>query len=98
MMMLFSVIILMTRDVILLIPQTMSLNKRKSVKRTSGRVVLLSMNRLLSMRQLRSVELLSSRTVRLKDLRSAGLNMSLSVGLSKRFMMLRMMLSLVLLK
>merc|ERR1740137_51256 len=50
------------------------------------------------MRLLLSVELLLSRTVIFKDLKSVELNMSLSAGPSKRFMMLKMMLFLVLLR
>merc|ERR1712117_536732 len=47
---------------------------------------------LLSTRLFRSVELLLSRTVMSRDLRSVELNTSPSAGPSKRFMMLRMML------
>merc|ERR1711976_657312 len=65
---------------------------RKSARRTSERAVSLNTRRLLSTRLSRSVELLLSRTVMSRDLRSVELNTSLSAGPSKRFMMLRMML------
>ena len=56
------------------------------------KTVLLSMRRLLSMRLLIYAELLLSRIVMSRDLRSAELSMSLSAGPSRRFMTLRMML------
>merc|ERR1719348_157469 len=90
--MLNNVITLMTRDVIQPMSPTMSHNRKRNVKRTSGRIVLLNMNRLPSMRQLISAELLLLRNVINQDLRYAELIMSLSVGLSRRFMRLRMML------
>merc|ERR1711892_110198 len=86
MMMLCSVTTLMTRDATLLMSQTMSHSKRKS------------MRRLLLMRQSLCAELLSSRTAIFKDLKSVELSMSLSAGLNRGFMMLKMMLFLVLLR
>merc|ERR1712128_150186 len=56
------------------------------------------MSRLLSRRRLRSALSLWSRTVKLWAPRFVGLSMSLSAGQSRRFMMLRMMLFLVLLR
>merc|ERR1711983_430860 len=56
MMMLSSVTIAMTRDVTPLMSPTMSLNRRRTVKRTSENLVSLNMSRLLSMRQSRSVD------------------------------------------
>merc|ERR1712106_707807 len=85
-----------TRDATLLMSQTMSHSRRKSAKRTSERAVSSSMRRLLLMRQSLCVKLLSSRTVIFKDLKSVELNMSLSAGPSRKFMMLKMMLFLVL--
>merc|ERR1712106_469330 len=87
-----------TRDATPLMSQTMSHSKRKSARRTSERAVSSSMSRSLSTRQSLCVELLLSRTVMSKDLRFVELNMSLSAGRSRRFMMLRMMLSPVLLR
>merc|ERR1712227_767111 len=49
--MLFSVTIAMTRDVTPLMSPTMSLNRRRTVKRTLEKLASLNMNRLLSMRQ-----------------------------------------------
>merc|ERR1719493_379525 len=95
MMMLSSVTTVMTRDVTPPMSQTMSLNKRRSVRKTSERAVSLNMRRLLSMRLSRSVEPLLSRIVMFKGQKSVELNMSLSAGPNKRFMMLRMMLLLV---
>ena len=92
MMMQFNVTTLMTRDVTLLMLQIMSPNRRKIVKRTTGRIVLLSTNRLHSMRQSRFAELLQQRIEMFRDLRFVELNMSLSAGPSRRFMMLKMML------
>merc|ERR1712130_498848 len=60
----------------------MSLNKRKTVKKTSEKLVSLNMSRLLSMRL--------SRIVVLRDQRSVELNMSLNVGPSKRNIRLKM--------
>ena len=65
----------------------MSHNKRKIVMKIIGRIVSLSMNKLPSTRQFRSVELLWSRIVTFRDLRFAGLSMSQSAGPSRRFMM-----------
>merc|ERR1712227_919887 len=87
MMMLFSVTIAMTRDVTPLMPPTMSLNKKRTVKRTSEKPVSLNMSRLLSMRQSRFVDNLLSRIVIPLERRSVELNMSLNVGPSRRFMM-----------
>merc|ERR1740128_1162620 len=70
----------------------MSLSRRRSARRTSGKTVSLNMRRLLLMRLLLSAEPLWSRTVIFRDLKYVELNMSLSAGPSKRFMMLRMML------
>merc|ERR1711937_291395 len=66
--------------------------QEENVKRILGRAVSLSMSRLLSMRLYRSVEPLWSRTVMFRVLKSAELNMNLSAGPNKRFMMLKMML------
>merc|ERR1712106_613699 len=87
-----------TRDATLLMSQTMSHSRRKSARRTSERAASSSMRRLLSMRQSLCAELLSSKTVMSKDLKSVELNMSPSAGPSRKFMMLRMMLFLVLLR
>merc|ERR1711892_399101 len=70
----------------------MSPSRRRSAKRTSGKAVSLNMRRLLLMRLLLFAEPLRSRTVTFRDLKYVELSMSLSAGLSKRFMMLRMML------
>merc|ERR1711972_58597 len=51
-----------------------------------------NMRRSLSMKLSRSVEPHLSRIVMFRDLKSVELNMSLSAGPNKRFMMLRMML------
>merc|ERR1719341_2932808 len=90
MMMLCSVITPMTRDATLLTSQTMSLSRRRSARRTSGKTASLNMRRLLLMRLLLSAEPLWSRTVISRDLKYVELSMSLSAGPSKRFMMLRM--------
>merc|ERR1711970_192191 len=70
----------------------MSLSRRRSARRTSGKTVSLNMRRLLLMRLLLFVEPLWWRTVIYRDLKYVELSMSQSVGLSKRFMTLRMML------
>merc|ERR1711868_159356 len=88
MMMLSSVTIAMTRDVTPLMSPTTSLNRRRTVKRTSEKPVSLNMSRLLSMRQSRSADNLLSRIVIPLERRSVELNMSLNVGPSRRFMML----------
>ena len=62
------------------------------MKTTISKVATLNMKQLLSMRLSRFVEPLLSRIVMSRGLRSVELNMSQSAGLSKRFMMLRMML------
>merc|ERR1712128_52231 len=67
----------------------MSLSRRRSARRTTGKVVSLSMRRLLLMRLLLFAEPLWLRTVIFRDLKYVELSMSLSAGLSKRFMMLR---------
>merc|ERR1719295_893692 len=95
MMMLFSVTIVMTRDVTPPMSQTMSPNRKKIVRKTLERAVSLSMKRLLSMRLFRSAEPHLSRIVIFKDLKSVELNMSLNAGQSGKFMMLRMTLLLV---
>merc|ERR1719210_2284671 len=87
MMMLSSVTIAMTRDVTPLTSPTMSLNKKRTVKRTSEKPVSLNMSRLLSTRQSRSADNLLSRIVIPLERRSVELNMSLNVGPSRRFMM-----------
>merc|ERR1712111_33043 len=92
MMMLSSVTIVMTRDVTPPMSQTTSPNRKRSVRRTSERAVSSNMRRSLSMRLSRSVEPHLSRIVMFRDLRSVELNMSLSAGPNKRFMMLKMML------
>merc|ERR1712123_368814 len=92
MMMLFSVITPMTRGATLLMSQTMSLSRRRSARRTTGKTVSLNMRRLLLMRLLLFAEPLLSRTVIFRDLKYVELSMNLSAGLNKRFMMLRMML------
>merc|ERR1712029_682449 len=76
-MMLSSVTIAMTRDVTPLMSPTMSLNRKRTVKRTSENLVSLNMSRLLSMRQSRSVDNLLSRIVIPLERRSVELNMSL---------------------
>merc|ERR1719369_1913371 len=76
MMMLCNVTTPMTRGVTPPMSPTMSPSRRRSAKRTSEKAVSLNTRRLLSTRLLRFAEL----------------NMSLSVGPSRRFMMLRMML------
>merc|ERR1712133_154520 len=70
-------------------------SRRRSARRTSGRTVSSSTNRSPSTRQLVFAELLWSRTVMSKVLRSAGLSTSPSVGPSRRFMMSRTMLWIV---
>merc|ERR1740137_89404 len=70
----------------------MSLSRRRSARRTTGKAVSLNMRRLLLMRLLLFAEPLWSRTVIFRDLKYVELSMSLSAGLSKRSMMLRMML------
>merc|ERR1712128_186817 len=70
----------------------MSLSRRRSARRTSEKAVSLNMRRLLLMRLLLFAEPLWSRTVIFRDLKYVELSMNLSAGLSKRFMMLRMML------
>merc|ERR1719483_556662 len=92
MMMLCSAITLMTRDATPPMSPPMSPSRRRSARRTTGRAVSLNTRRLLSLRLLRSAELPLLRTVMSRDLRFAELNMSLSAGPSRRFMMLRMML------
>merc|ERR1712121_43656 len=95
MMMLFSVTIVMTRDVTPPMSQTMSPNRKKIVRKTLERAVSLSMKRLLSMRLFRSAEPHLSRIVIFKDQKSVELSMSLNAGQSRKFMMLRMTLLLV---
>merc|ERR1719393_712197 len=87
MMMLFSVTIATTRDATPLMSPTTSLSRKKIVKRTSESLVSLNMRRLLSMRLSKSVDNLLRRIVTFRDLKFVELNMSLSVGPSKRFMM-----------
>merc|ERR1719348_1136559 len=95
MMMLFSVTIVMTRDVTPPMSQTMSPNRKKIVRKTLERAVSLNMKQLLSMRLSKSVEPHWSRIVMFRDLKSVELNMNLNAGQSRKFMMLRMMLLLV---
>merc|ERR1712123_419721 len=92
MMMLCSVITPMTRGATLLTSQTMSLSRRRSARRTTGKTVSLNMRRLLLMKLLLFAEPLLSRTVTFRDLKYVELSMNPSAGLNKRFMMLRMML------
>merc|ERR1712212_335430 len=68
-----------------------SYNRRRIVRRTSGRTVSSTMRRLPSMRLLRFAEPPWSRTVMCRDLRSVELSMNLSAGPSRRSMMLKMM-------
>merc|ERR1711973_996130 len=92
MMMLSSVTIVMTRGVTPPMLQTTNHSRRKTARKTSERTVSLNMRRLPSMRLSKFAELLLSRIVTFRDLRSVPLNMNLSAGPSKRSMMFRIML------
>merc|ERR1712131_401053 len=84
--------VIMTRDVTPPMLQTTNHSRRKTARKTSERTVSLNMRRLPSMRLSKFAELLLSRIVIFRDLRSVPLNMNLSAGPSKRSMMFRMML------